>query len=231
MEQQHKYYIQWRKKMRGRMIELANGANPHDLQAIGDADNEFAKEVRLYENWSLHRYQKADVEQFSANPEWADIETYWKEASPSSAITDLFDYFVHDSRACFRPFNKGLDELQYEMEKLVKEYEDALAWNDSRPESQRMPCRLSKEQKALVEEYQSYKRKHPEKQDYSEAIMPQSGGQEPVEMGGGYLRYRKIYMGSDWYKPSGAKYAGLDPLHGHKEFDMAYRKEDAEAFA
>jgi hypothetical protein len=42
-------------------------------------------------------------------------------------------------------------------------------------------------------------------------------------LGAGYLRYRRVYMGSDWYKPSGAMYAGLAPQRGGTRSRVASR--------
>ncbi|CDG84813.1 hypothetical protein GJA_4203 [Janthinobacterium agaricidamnosum NBRC 102515 = DSM 9628] len=48
-----------------------------------------------------------------------------------------------------------------------------------------------------------------------EAIDPDPTGRENGYMGGGYLSFRRIYMGSDSFKPMGAQYAGLAPA-GHE---------------
>jgi hypothetical protein len=59
-------------------------------------------------------------------------------------------------------------------------------------------------------------------------LTPESKGRESALIGAGYLRYRKIYMGSDWYKPSGAMYAGLAPKRDNAGLRMASREKAAE---
>lgn len=212
MEQQHKLYIQWRKKMHGKMAGLPvfKAADQHDREDLMKADQELGDEIGYFENWRRNRYRDG---RFSPVPEWEAIDDYWEQPAPSSAVTDLFDQFVHDSRAWFKPLGKDVGDLQHEMEMLAVRNEKAREWEGNYHDSgQSNPYLLSASDKQKLERYQLYKEEHKDSDDYREAITPESKGREPMWLGGGYLRYRKIYMGSDSFKPSGAKYAGLAPL-------------------
>ncbi|STR26340.1 Uncharacterised protein [Janthinobacterium lividum] len=71
---------------------------------------------------------------------------------------------------------------------------------------------MSKKEKEQLLRYKAVKGTENE----MDAIEPDKGGRENRLLGGGYLRFRSIYMGSDTFKPSGAQYAGMLPVL-HKE--------------
>lgn len=123
---------------------------------------------------------------------------------------------MHDSRAWFKPLGKDVPDLQHELELLAARQEKAREWEQYHAayETRPNPYRLTRDEEIRLQNYLSSKQKYPDKTDHRDAIDPESKGREPMWLGGGYLRYRRIYMGSDSYKPSGAKYAGLAP-DGH----------------
>jgi hypothetical protein len=73
------------------------------------------------------------------------------------------------------------------------------------------PYILSRSDKEKLKTYTLYKEAHPNTTDYSDGLTPESKSRESALLGVGYLRYRRVYIGSDWYKPAGAMYAGLVP--------------------
>ena len=227
MAQQHQLYILWRKKMAGKMKDLPNVANSSvnnfDKTDIAEADKELEQEIRNFSKWlnwkrnqkSRHSvgygYTTSTPTPFH-NPEWTEIAKFWEMATPPAAITDLLEQFVHDSRAWFKPFGKDIPDLLHAMDVLAAQEEKEREWdarNGKIPEL-RNPYRLSKSDREKVLRYRSVKGTPEE----LSVLVPDKKGRESIESSaflvpGGYLRYRRIYMGSDSYKPAGAHYAGL----------------------
>jgi hypothetical protein len=233
MAQQHQLYILWRKKMIGKMSKLPNINNPSvsdfDKTDIAESDKEFAKEIENFNKWiEWKKHPEARVtgpegsltrppEPFH-DPEWDAIEKFWHAPEPLPAITDFLELFAHDSRAWFKPFGKDIPDLLNALDDLVAQGERAIEWdaqhayqvNDFELQN---PYRLTKAQQDKVTRYKAVKGT-PEQ---LKVIDPDTKGREPYDnsipfiVPGGYLRYRRIYMGSDSYKPAGAQYAGLSP--------------------
>ncbi|HVK93737.1 MAG TPA: DUF2235 domain-containing protein, partial [Noviherbaspirillum sp.] len=221
MARQHKLYIQWRKKMAGKMDSLPSFA-ASDAQGKEDircADREFMEEVTRFEAWRERDPYREGGDQDRGWPEWEEVDTYWDAPAPPSAVTDLFELFVHDSRAGFKPFGKDVGDLQLDMEKLVMREEAIADWQ--RYPVGRAPQPLSAAERNRLAKYMPYRGKP----NASEGIDPVSEGREPMLLGGGFLRYRKIYMGSDRYKPSGAMYSGLLPSGQMSDRRLAVQEE------
>jgi len=210
MAQQHQLYILWRKKMLGKMTSLPSyeASDAHDQLDIKSADEELKREVAQFEEW--RRWQKnppafndEDNRRPFAWPEWSTIDRYWDDPIPSPAITNLFDQFVHDSRAWFKPLGKDIPDLQADMEALIAREEAVNEWDGY---SEPRPVPLAPYQKTQIIKYKQYR----DAGKVREGLTPESKGREDQAfMKGGFLRYRKIFMGSDDYKPHGAVYAGL----------------------
>lgn len=218
MEHQHALYIKWRKLMAGRMHQLPGFADwdKHDREDIVKADEEFQEEIGYFNRWRNTDGKGMGYDgrpEAPPVPEWTDVARYWDAPPPSSAITAFFERFVHDSRAWFKPLGKDVADLQHELDLLVIREEKEREWDQYKAlyEAGTNPYRLTQEQRNRLQKYKFSKQQHPEKMDHRDAIDPESKGREPMWLGGGYLRYRKIYMGSDSYKPAGARYAGLAP--------------------
>ena len=71
------------------------------------------------------------------------------------------------------------------------------------------PYALTPRQREALVRYRDYRARDNDKADPGTGLPIETGGREPLWLGAGYLRYRKIYMGSDSYQPADAMYAGL----------------------
>ena len=210
MADQHQLYILWRKKMVGNMKSLQSviDSDSCDREDVLAADKELADEIKLFEKWRdwKNNMTADDARQtpFSYN-EWPTIEKYWDKPAPPSAITDLFDNYVHDSRAWFKPFGTDSVDLIFEMEKLADREDEINAWrtNPKGPE----PKPLTKEEFEKVTRYRPSRNTA----DACRAAGFVSEGREGSFLHGGFLRYRKIYMGNNRFKPKGAVYVQVTP--------------------
>ncbi|MDX8121069.1 hypothetical protein JAB6_30120 [Janthinobacterium sp. HH104] len=221
MEFQHMLYIQWRKKMLGKMGDLPNVKNlaatyksgKFDFTDLTMADKELEEEVASFEKWRTDQRTTGSRGR-PRNPEWGPIAEFWDKPVPPAEVNNFFEQFVHDSRAWFKPLGKDIPDLWYALELLVAQEERAREWENG-PEAdpgKPNPYSLSKKEKEQLLRYKAVKGTENE----MDAIEPDKGGRENRLLGGGYLRFRSIYMGSDTFKPSGAQYAGMLPVL-HKE--------------
>jgi hypothetical protein len=210
MADQHKLYILWRKKMVGNMNSLQSviDSDSCDREDVLAADKELAHEMKVFEDW---RNQKKNGKTDDAEPtingynEWSAIEKYWDQPAPPAAITDLLDNYVHDSRAWFKPFGTDAVDLLIEMEKLATRDEQITAWraNPVGPE----PTPLTKAEFEKVTRYRPARNTA----DACRAAGFVSEGREGDFLHGGFLRYRKIYMGNNSFIPEGAVYVQVTP--------------------
>ncbi|OEZ63154.1 DUF2235 domain-containing protein [Duganella sp. HH105] len=210
MAKQHQLYIQWRKKMIGNMKALQSviDSDSCDREDILAADKELAEEVEKFDYWRAWKRGMTTDSQTQtpfSYPEWATIETYWDQPAPPAAITDLFDNYVHDSRAWFKPFGTNSEDVLEGMEQLAMHEEKVLEWqrNPVGPK----PAPLTKAEFDAVTKYKPYRKTA----QACAAAGFVSKGREGVGLSGGFLRYRKIYMGDDRFKPEGAVYAQVTP--------------------
>lgn len=230
MEHQHALYIRWRKQMAGKMHTLPgfDSWDKHDREDILRADEEFEKEIGYFSRWRDNDWERNHYHgrpEMPAVPEWTDVARYWDEPPPPSAVTAFFERFVHDSRAWFKPLGKDVADLQHALELLAIQEEKEREWEQTKApyEHGPNPYRLTRKEREQLLNYRRSKEEHPEKKVHRDVIDPESKGREPMWLGGGYLRYRRVYMGSDSYRPSGAKYAGLAPAPGYPSVMLAAR--------
>jgi hypothetical protein len=235
MAQQHQLYILWRKKMVGKMSKLSNidndSVSKFDKTDIEESDKEFAVEIKNFNKWrewKKHpnatypgpRGSRTKISEPFHDPEWRAIEKFWDAPEPSAAITDFLELCAHDSRAWFKPFGKDIPDLLNALDDLVAQEERANDWdaehrNYSSGFDYQNPFRLTKAQQDKVTKYKAVKGT-PEQLTL---VDPDKKGREPYDnsipfvVPGGYLRFRRIYMGSDSFRPAGAQYAGLSPTH------------------
>ena len=210
MAKQHQLYIQWRKKMIGNMKALQSviDSDSCDREDILAADKELAEEVEKFDYWRAWKRGMTTDSQTQtpfSYPEWSTIETYWDQPAPPAAITELFDNYVHDSRAWFKPFGKNSEDVLEGMEQLAMHEEKILEWQ--RNPVGHKPEPLTKAEFDAVTKYKPYR-------NTAQACAAAdfvSKGREGVGLSGGFLRYRKIYMGDDRFKPEGAVYAQVKP--------------------
>ncbi|CAN5758841.1 hypothetical protein BH11PSE12_BH11PSE12_22270 [soil metagenome] len=137
---------------------------------------------------------------------------------------------MHDSRAWFKPFGNDIPDLLHVLELLSAAEEIRSEWESHEHNEREQPRKLSDKDRRRVLQYRQVKGT-PAQLDL---ITPDKTGREPTDPGfmqswfvvpGGYLRYRRIYMGSDSFKPKGAQYAGLAPAHAKDSNTlMAVRK-------
>lgn len=203
-----------------------------DKTDIEESDKELEKEIKNFNKWmEWKKHPEARIagprgsvtrppEPFH-DPEWGAVEKFWNAPEPLPAITDFLELFAHDSRAWFKPFGKDIPDLLNALDDLVAQEERANDWDANNAHhlndfEYQNPYRLTKAQQDKVTKYRAAKGT-PEQLNL---IDPDKGGREPYDSSipfivpGGYLRFRRIYMGSDSYRPAGAQYAGLTPKQG-----------------
>jgi len=211
MAKQHRLYIQWRKKMIGNMKSLQSviDSDSCDREDILAADKELAEEAERFERWrTWDSSAQPESQRPTPYPEWSAIVSYWDQPAPPAAITNLFDNYVHDSRAWFKPFGKNSEDVLEAMEDLAKHAEKIQEWqlNPVGPK----PSPLTKAEFDAVTKYKPYR--HTPEACAAAGFV--SEGREGGGLRGGFLRYRKIYMGDNQFKPAGAAYAQVAPAAG-----------------
>jgi hypothetical protein len=159
---------------------------------------EFDEEIKAFLGWlqsrgthfkpALQRPGFGDLH----HAEWEEIATFWHAlAQPCEAALDLFDNYVHDSRASFKlsgPANE--EEMHVYLRRCVQQRKESLAVVVGKSDHR---TTLTQEEQRIADEYARTNK------------IPrfQVGGREPWDRSyglmskAGYLRYRKIYSGSD----------------------------------
>jgi hypothetical protein len=200
-------------------------AVPFDQNDLHSANVEFEHEIAVFETWLANKgkqfrpvAQKPGFGEEREN-EWEEIAAWWRKAAPPpQAVLTFFDEYVHDSRAWFKliPFNPDNEDdaralLTRQKAALRMERERNAQQEKIFVENQRGLFRLAgRKQDANAAKY------HPPpgrfSADQTKAIDEFSAtgkiprmmteGREPFEAGrlvgiAGYLRYRKVYGGSD----------------------------------
>lgn len=135
--------------------------------------------------------------------DWLKLRSAWHDHEPlPAAVVDWFDNYVHDSRAWFKPFGKDDDIWEAEQQKRMAKLqakERAYREFEALPAQQKalfrdplgMPFEspfmpLTQTEQAELDAYRR------------QAQLPtQSKGREPRHMGAGYMRFRRVYYGSD----------------------------------
>jgi hypothetical protein len=200
-------------------------ASTFDQNDLHSANIEFETEIGRFETWLAEKGKgfvpMAQMPGFGNEheSEWEEIAMWWKKASaPPEALLRFFDEYVHDSRAWFKLI-PGNPDSETDMHALLREWvairgsgraRNALAEktflenqkalfrlvgrkqdaNSPRPPAR--PDGLTEAQRKAADEY-ARTRKIP-------SMLTE--GREPFEWAGvagraGYLRYRKVYGGSD----------------------------------
>lgn len=206
MAEQHLLYIRWRKLRLHSMAQLPSvmASDKHDRTDLVNANQELQDEVRWFEEewFSIDERHRGE----GKRPEWESIAKVWKDTTPPHpALCDLFENYVHDSRAWFKPHGKDIPDLERDMDRLVERMRHQERYG-RRPERYGEPSSaLSDEEMQAAQEYLRLK----EAGKLREALTPHPDGREKRLLGGGYLRFRKIYFGFDGWKPSGAVFAAV----------------------
>lgn len=158
---------------------------------------EFDEEIKAFAAWlqsrgsqfrpALQRPGFGDIHQ----AEWEEIATFWHAlAHPCEATLDLFDNYVHDSRASFKlngPANE--EEMHDYLRERIRKREQAMAVAN-RMYGYRA---LTPDEERAADEY-ARTGKIPRFPNDGREPWDRSYG---VFSKAGYLRYRKIYSGSD----------------------------------
>ena len=207
MQEQHLAYIAWRRKSLNPVMEsFASTArcNVQDKTDLIEANRELEEETQqmLYaQSHPAYQYQSGPRGAYRAPiryifPEWKLIGPEWlvaHEGKPcdlvrfnTAPVHALFENWVHDSRAWFKPFGQDINDLQNEMDALL---EKEAKW----------PEQLTAADKQKI-------RKYRDSGNTVAGLGPCREGREPLSLGGGYLRFRKIYFASDSYRPEGSLY-------------------------
>lgn len=219
MDEQTRLYVRWRRLRLNNMESLPSvqRSKPQDRTDILEANKELAEEAKLLgapvavaelsvfdppvvtliklgrrakDSYDKRGIDSAHHEEFKRlRPDW-DAPGHL-----SDPVARLFDDWVHDSRAWFKPF--GDDDHIWErkqrtqmarLERQQKMREKLEQANKATPGIQNtvfVPP-LTDSEKQELETWQK-----------TGQVSPQPSGREPFTMGGGYLRYRRIYYGSD----------------------------------
>jgi len=189
-------YIAWRltwadkldhASLRQRFPNL-QGAKNADVNELLSANKRFAGHLSYFRRWKQHeKVSMGRVTQNYSPPtfdpkvlkDWNEFERIWSDLEKGEtgpylpqAASRLFQYYVHDSFAGFRPTGKDTADALKEMKELA-------ARKDG----------LTDEQKSWVKLYEDSKGTQVPEGDVD--------GYEPFQFGASYLRYRKVYAGAD----------------------------------
>lgn len=202
---------QMRKQIEWRVHRRVSGKNPlqesrsfrqasaYYQNDLHSAALEFDDEIKAFLSWLQSK--GAHFRPASQHPgfgdlhssEWEEIATFWHAlAPPCEATLDLFDNYVHDSRPSFKLSGPDTEEKMHQhLLCCAREREKALAVTSKADHRSRWTL----EEQRAAEEYAKTKK------------IPRFrvAGHEPwdgsfgVMAKAGYLRYRKIYAGSDTF--------------------------------
>lgn len=204
--EQRQLYIQWRLLRRiGRTLPLHETdsfkrSSTFDQNDLHSANRELENELDAFQQWlqrkGPHFVPKRQSPGFSDDHarEWEELATWWHAATPiTDAAAAFFDEYVHDSRAWFKlvPGNPdSQDDMEAMLDDWYKRIQRAERTSQMHHASRDMPNGdgLTDAQRQAAMEF------HRTKQ------IPRmlTEGREPFLLAkAGYLRYRKVYAGSD----------------------------------
>lgn len=220
LDEQTRLYIRWRRLRLGKMATLPSvqRAAPQDRTDIIEADRELAEEARQLssplEDISLIPFghpavtfvtyvgqrvvdviEKRGIDQRHYK-EFLRLRADWDcPGELPAGVTKLFDEWVHDSRAWFKPLGDDdhiweRDQLQRmkkleRRDQLRKKLEAASKVTPGIENNTLLPPLTEQEQREL----DTWRK--------TKQLPTQPSGREPFGTGGGYLRYRRVYYGSD----------------------------------
>jgi hypothetical protein len=200
---------QARKQMEWRVERRVNGATPIQKTAsfsrastlhqndIHSAALEFEEEIVSFEDWL---WKKGDFFMPGLQPpgfrddrdaEWEEIATWWrKRTRPSPEVMRFFDEYVHDSRASFKCMGDADNEA--ELRKILDR------WVSMRKE--KVPVIIGKTDYAHGDPGLTPDQRRAADEYAKTGKIPRmiNGGRESsLISSAGYLRYRKVYGGSN----------------------------------
>ncbi|WP_293238462.1 DUF2235 domain-containing protein, partial [Paludibacterium sp.] len=201
-------YLAWRLGILDRqgpeaMAALWPEAKETELKALSAAHRRFKEHVQIYYKWYSFRDDGATpryawesrrnapryaIPTFdpSYTRHWRELlplmETVAKQQNAAAIVTSeyylprantFFQKYLHDAFAGFRPFGDDVSDARKKLEQLSRAAAGGLRMTDA--------------EKAWAKEYREH------------GTLPNfdPDGFEPMWLGGGYLRYRKVYAGAD----------------------------------
>ncbi|WP_281910644.1 phospholipase effector Tle1 domain-containing protein [Massilia varians] len=215
---------QARKQMEWRFARRVSGPTPlnrspsflrasmFDQNDLHSAAREFEDEINAFLSWLREKGNRFQASTQTAGfgnshaSEWEEIATWWsKEKVAHPAVLDFFDNYVHDSRAWFKliPGNPDNEkDMRDTLDAWIRTRKAVASHNQVRSRMHgrgsslyRMRAQdgLNEDQRRAAEEYQK------------SGTIPRmtTEGREPWGSAtdmiacAGYLRYRKVYAGSD----------------------------------
>ncbi|NNG22762.1 T6SS phospholipase effector Tle1-like catalytic domain-containing protein [Telluria aromaticivorans] len=204
MREHGRKYIEWRtfRKLSGKgsIVKIPSFARASTLHQndIHSASIEFEQELGAFVQWFKERgaryfshVQKPGFDN-EEKSEWKEIARWWNEnAMPTTPVIQFFDEYIHDSRASFKLDGAdNANDLRRDLSEWLKRKKFAQSQNDPRGERAM----------ANLDGLDPAKRKAAD--DFSKTgKIPRmvNSGREPMvyPVYAGYLRFRKIYGGSD----------------------------------
>lgn len=182
-------------------IQSFSRATNFDKSDLISANKEYNDELRDFEKSIASRGKQAPRKQPAGfknevSSEWEEIACYWPFKQPQPEVANFFDEYVHDSRSAFKLYGQAneaeaIEALQEWSQELrvakikYKNYVSApIAWPQSGPPDYGMNTneRIAAEKYDQTGKIPVY---------INEGREPYVGGEA------GYLRFRKIYGGSD----------------------------------
>ncbi len=204
--EQRQLYIQWR------LLRRVGGALPlhetdsfkrsstFDQNDLHSANRELENELDAFQQWLRRKgpdfVPKRQSPGFSDDHarEWEELATWWHAATP---ITDtaaaFFDEYVHDSRAWFK-LVPGNPDSQDDMEAMLEDWHKRIQRAERASQMHHAGREMPNGDGLTDAQRQAAMEFHRTKQ------IPRmlTEGREPFLLAkAGYLRYRKVYAGSD----------------------------------
>lgn len=230
LDEQTRLYVRWRRLRIGTMESLPSvqRCQAQDKTDLLEADRELAQEARLLAapisppDLKLpavppvtllkiglvvaDAYTKHGIDS-RHHAEWLRLKADWEAPGRlPPAVARLFDDWVHDSRAWFKPL--GDDDHIWEQKQLprMKRLERQQRDNDAGGnrsvfrqlvEAQDEAQKPSRRVDNLIKPLSDAEKLDLDTWKSTGQLPTQPTGREPFSMGGGYLRYRRVYFGSD----------------------------------
>ncbi len=227
LDEQTRLYVRWRRLRLESMAKLTSlqRAAPQDRTDLLEANRELAEEAKSLSSslapanlkpWDSPVVVLVKIGRRAGNAvdkrgidaghyeEWQRLKVDWSNPGQlPPAVGTLFEDYVHDSRAWFKPmgeddhiWNRKQRERMQELEAREK-YQNAsglekvlgaagVAFSGPYAANNALLLPLNASEKAALDDFRR-----------TGSLPTQPTGREPFWMGGGYLRYRRVYYGSD----------------------------------
>jgi hypothetical protein len=221
MREQARKYIEWRvfRRISGKSpiqaIDSFLRASAFDQNDLYSASQEFEEELLAFMVWMK---EKGSHFRATAQPagfhndhlaEWEEIASWWEQgALPCAAVLELFDNYVHDSRAWFKLIPNNPDnekDVHSMLASWIQRRKAAVIHNEMRPKmhgrgnsiyQMRATDGLNEDEARALAEYEKTG-KIPRMTTHGREPFDSSWISWGLSGRAGYLRFRKIYGGLD----------------------------------